>query len=417
MTFLAPIFLAAGAAVAAAIVLLHFLARRRPRPAVLPTARFVPDRPARWPSPAPKPTDWVLLALRVLAIMAVAAAFAGPLRQADRAVTHRIVLVDRSHAVADERAIRDSTLAIMHEGDILIAYDTAVRVIATSVRDSAAALVRSRAPSSLSVALVAAERAAAALRERADSIELVIVSPFPEEAWDDATHTLRARWGGRARLVTVPLALRDSTPATIDVRAPRHDPVSAAAAPLLRGGDARARIIRIAPSAGDSAWAAGMNRVLVHWPRSGDNDSLTAEGVITDDVVLVAPLARRVIGHDGAHIVARFADGAPAIIEHAQGEGCVRDVAFDLPASGDVALRESARRLVTFVAAACPGAGARRALSAARLESLRGEGPLLATSAVSTSGRSRSETTPWLLVAGALLFLLELGARRWGTST
>ena len=80
MTFLAPVFLAAGAAVAGAIVLLHFLARRRPRPAVLPTARFVPDRPARWPSRAPRPTDLLLLALRVLAIVTIAAAFAGPIR-------------------------------------------------------------------------------------------------------------------------------------------------------------------------------------------------------------------------------------------------------------------------------------------------------------------------------------------------
>src|SRR5688500_10321948 len=96
MTVLAPIFVAAGAVVAAAIVLLHFLARRRPRPAVLPTARFVPDRPARWPSPAPKPTDWVLLALRLLAVVAVAAAFAGPVREPDRAITSRVILVGRS---------------------------------------------------------------------------------------------------------------------------------------------------------------------------------------------------------------------------------------------------------------------------------------------------------------------------------
>ncbi len=416
MTFLAPLFLAAGVVVAGVVVLLHFLARRRQRPAMLPTARFVPDRPARWPSPAPRPTDWLLLALRVLAIMAVAAAFAGPLRQPDRAVTSRIVLVDRSRAVADERAIRDSTLAIVREGDILIAYDTTVHVIGTSVRDTAATLIRSRAPASLSVALIAAERAATTLRERADSIELVIVSPFPEEAWDEATQTLRTRWGGRARLVTVPPALRDSAPPTLDVRAPRHDPVSAAAAPLLNGGDARARVVRTSPSAGDSAWATGLNRVLVHWPRAGDGDSLTAEGVIADDVVLVAPLVRRAIAQGDGRVVARFADGAPAIVEHAQGEGCVRDVAFDLPASGDVALRESARRLVKVVASPCQGMGTRSALRAAAIDSLRGKGPLLATSAVPRPGQSRSTATPWLLIAGASLLLLELGARRRATS-
>src|SRR5688572_12486696 len=204
MTFIAPIFLVGGAVVASAIVLLHFLARRRPRPALLPTARFVPDRPARWPSPAPRPTDWLLLALRVLAIVVVAAAFAGPMREPAREITSRVVLVDRSRAVADERAMRDSVLAVVREGDILVAFDTSVQVIATSVRDTAATLTRSTATASLSAALIAAERAAGMLRDRADSIELTIVSSFAENGWDEATEMLRVRWGGRARLIPLP---------------------------------------------------------------------------------------------------------------------------------------------------------------------------------------------------------------------
>ena len=140
MTFLAPLFLAAGAAAAVTIVLLHFLARRRPRPAVLPTARFVPDDPARWPSRAPRPTDLLLLALRVLALAVIAAAFAQPVRDPDRVVTTRIVLLDRSRAVAAEQAARDSALSVLREGDALIAFDTATVVHAQAARDSAAAL-------------------------------------------------------------------------------------------------------------------------------------------------------------------------------------------------------------------------------------------------------------------------------------
>src|SRR5688500_252436 len=274
MTFLVPGFLAAGAAVAGAIVLLHFLARRRPRPAMLPTARFVPDRPARWPSRAPRPTDLLLLALRVLAVIplatalagpvrepdraargparprappywsrpalrvlavvALAPAFAGPVREPDRAATARIVLLDRSRAVGDERAMRESVLAVVRQGDVVVAFDTSVRVISSEMRDTVGSLARSAARASLSAALIAAERAAATIRDQADSLELIIVSPFAAEAWDEATSTLRARWAGRARLIAIPRAVGDSSSGAIDVRAPRSDPVSAAAAPFLR---------------------------------------------------------------------------------------------------------------------------------------------------------------------------------------
>jgi hypothetical protein len=417
MTFIAPIFLVGGAVVASAIVLLHFLARRRPRPALLPTARFVPDRPARWPSPAPRPTDWLLLALRVLAIVAVAAAFAGPVREPARAITSRVVLVDRSRAVADERAMRDSVLAVVREGDVLVAFDTSGQVIAASVRDTAAALTRSTATASLSAALIAAERAAGMLRDRADSIELTIVSSFAEDGWDEATEMLRARWGGRARLIPLPLSRGDSASRTIDVRAPRSDPVSAAAAPLLNGSEAATRIVRAPASAEDSAWASAPGRVLVHWPRATDSDSLTAEGVIAHDVVLAAPLVRRAADARGGRVVARFADGAPAIMEHARGGGCIRDVAFDLPSAGDVPLRESARRLLAVVAGPCEGRERRSRLSPAKLNSLRGAGALLETAAVPRPGRARSQATPWLLIAGAVLLIIELGVRQRTVST
>lgn len=412
MTFLAPIFLAAGAAIAGAAILLHFLARRRPRPALLPTARFVPDRPARWPSPAPRPTDWLLLAVRVLAIVAIAAAFAGPVREPDRAVTSRIVLVDRSRAVGDTQATRDSVLAVLREGDVLVPFDTSARVIGTGARDTAAKLTRSRAPASLSGALIAAQRAAALLRDHTDSVELTIVSPFASDSWDQATATLRARWPGRARLISVPLSPGDSASRGIDVRAPRSDPVSAAAAAFTRDREARTRIVRSRPSAADSAWASAAGHVLVHWQRRDDPDSLTAQAVVGPDVVLAAPLVRHAIDENGVRVLARFADGVPAIVERPAGDGCIRDVAFDLPASGDVALRESARRLVGLVSAPCDGDEPRRAMSIARLDSLRGTGRLLSTSALPMPVGAQSPAMPWLLIGAALLLMLEVGLRQ-----
>jgi hypothetical protein len=412
VTFLAPAFLVAGIAVAGAVVLLHFLARRRPRPAVLPTARFVPDRPARWPSRAPRPTDWLLLALRVLAIVAIATAFAGPIREPDHAVTRRVVLVDRSRAVGDVRAMRDSVMVVLREGDVLMPFDTAVRVISAGARDSAAALSRSESRASLSAALIAAERVAATLRDRADSVELALVSPFALESWDAATATLRRRWAGRARLITLAVASADSAPLGIDVRAPLTDPVGAAGAPFASGGDARARVVRVAPSAGDSAWVRAPGNVLVHWPRAGARDSLTAEGVVASDLVLAAPLVRRSVVAPEARVVARFADGGAAIAERRHGEGCIRDVAFDFPSSGDVSLRESARRLMAIAAGPCEGREPHRPLALAQLSVLRGTGGLLATSTVPRMARVRSAATSWLLIAGALLLVIELGVRR-----
>jgi hypothetical protein len=416
MTFLVPLYLVAGVAAASAIIVLHFLARRRPRPSVLPTARFVPDRPARWPSRAPRPTDWLLLVLRVVAIVATAAAFAQPIRQPDRAITARVVLVDRSRALADARVARDSVLALLRDGDVLVAFDTMARVISGDVRDSAGHLTPSGPPPSLSAALMTAKRAASTLRDRADSIELVIVSPFAADSWDRATSLIRARWPGGTRLVVTPLSHGDTVSRDIEVRAPSGDPVAAAAAPFATSGGARTRVIRTAPTAVDSAWARQAGHVLVHWPITRTRPPATAEAVVAGDVVLAAPLVRRTLGNaERAKVIARFADGVPATVERAYGDGCIRDVAFDLPELGDVPMRESTRRLVEALGAPCEANQKRVTLDADRLDSLRGRGRLLATSVLARPSQQSSPATAWLLIVAALVLLVEVGVRERAT--
>ncbi|MGQ0715091.1 MAG: BatA domain-containing protein [Gemmatimonadaceae bacterium] len=411
MSFLAPWFLVAGGAVAGAVVLLHFLARRRPRPMILPTARFVPDDPARWPSRAPRPTDVLLLALRVLAIGAIAAAFAQPVREPDRAVTARVVLADQSRAVANDALWRDSVRALVREGDVLIAFDTATRTIMNGARDSVASLSRTTAPGSLSAALIAAERAALRLKHRADSVELAIVSPLSAEAWDAATATLRERWAGRVRLVSVSLARSDTASRSVDVRASPSDPVRAAMARFPSESDANVRLLRTTPVASDSGWVRVGRRVLIDWRAAASDARPSAQAVAANDVVLVAPLMRRALTPGEGSVIARFADGAPAIVEREAGEGCIREVAFDFPAVGDVPLRESARGLATVLAAPCEGDAVQTAIDGARLDSLRGEGALIATGALARAPRERSPATAWLLILGALLLLTEVAAR------
>src|SRR6185369_17807079 len=96
MSFTAPLFAWVGGGLALGVVALHLLAWQRPPASLLPTARFVPDAPLRAVSPAVRPTDLVLLAVRVLAIILVSAALAGP-RFAPRVQgLGRVIVVDRS---------------------------------------------------------------------------------------------------------------------------------------------------------------------------------------------------------------------------------------------------------------------------------------------------------------------------------
>jgi hypothetical protein len=47
-----------------------------------------------------------------------------------------------------------------------------------------------------------------------------------------------------------------------------------------------------------------------------------------------------------------------------------------------------------------------------RLDSLRGAGSLLATSSLARPSEQQSTATAWLLIAGALLLIAEVGVRQ-----
>src|SRR3954462_14943259 len=101
MTFLAPWALAAGAVGALGMVLLHLVAWQRPAAYVLPTTRFIPDQRTVVSRAATRPRDVLLLLLRVLTLLAAAAAFARPVLTPVRGTKAVIVLVDQSRSVAD----------------------------------------------------------------------------------------------------------------------------------------------------------------------------------------------------------------------------------------------------------------------------------------------------------------------------
>ncbi len=398
MTFLAPLWLAAGAAAAAGLVLVHFFARRRPRPAPLPTARFVPDIAARAPSMASRPTDLLLLLVRLAAVVAIGLALARPARTPARRPIRRVVVLDRSRAVASASEATDSARAWVGTGDTLVGAGE-----------------RSHVPT-LSSGLIAAIRAASVMRDRADSLELVIVSPFVNASFDAATDSIRRLWPGRARLVQVRAATQ-AAPARITLAGAGDDPLRATVALLGGRAGAESRIVRALPAGGDSAFARG-GGVLVAWPRDPgsvwpERTTDTVGAVMAGEAVVVAPFVRSATlppSHAPTLPIAHWVDGVPAAIERAFASGCIRDVAIGVPAVGDLALRGSMRRLVDELTGPCGGRLSLAPADATVLAAMRHDGPLMPAHLAPPVPR-RTAASAWLLALAALLLLADMALR------
>jgi hypothetical protein len=415
MTWLIPSALAIAGAAALATVALHFIARSRPVAEPFPTARFIPERSIHARTRSLALTDVLLLVLRGTAIMLLGVAVAAPIFAGGRRVT-RIVIADRSRTVAAAAGVRDSARAYLRRDDQLIVFDSsAARPGGASALDS---LVTSDARGSLSAALAAAIRAASRVASQTDSIEVVLVSPLAEEEADDATPRIRATWPGRIRVVPVRSALALDTLRDVDVRAPANDAVAAGLSLIATSASSSSvRVIRERMTAADSAWARGRGHVLVHWPATDDGaewlprQPIDAIGGVTANGATVVARFPRLWSLQG-FAIARWADGEPAAVERAVGEGCIRDVAVLIDEASDVTLRAPFRRFVTELLAPCGGVRATRPLSAEYVASLAGSGGLASARALGDGTTGSSRWTPWLLAVAALLLIAELAIRR-----
>lgn len=424
MTFLAPIFFYIGLGVAAGAVALHFIVTRQPTSSPLPTVRFVPSSSVRVTTLAPLPEDLLLLLLRVLLALTIGAALARPVLTPERRAVGHVVLADVSRAVGDIAAVRDSARAILEPGDVLVAFDSAARVVATAAADSAAQLARSEREGRLSPALIAAMRAASVLRDRADSVELSIISPLRAGEVDGATQAARSLWPGRIRIVRVAAGADSmSPPRGLALRAAADDPLAVAAtAAGLVSSDSAVRVVRGAASADDSAWAADGRHTLVRWPGAdappgwvarAKPDSVAA--VVAGEAAVVHSFERRWRLDSAVHptrVAARWVDGEPAAIDRAVGAGCIRDVAVPVPTRGDLVLRPAFGRFVRALAAPCESVNGGPALGDAALRALAGSGPLAARSEIRARENVATPLVPWLLGAALLLALIELLLRR-----
>jgi hypothetical protein len=188
-------------------------------------------------------------------------------------------------------------------------------------------------------------------------------------------------------------------------------------------GSGSVRFIRGEPSALDSAWSRGAGHVLIHWPANASvarwsrRSSVDTVGAVSTSATVVARFARvwspaAIAGRP----IARWIDGEPAATEQAMGEGCMREVAIVIDPAGDLTLRPAFRSFIQSLLMPCGGERAAARLAPAMLDSLAGTGPLAAAMTLRDRHEVASPWTTWLLIAGAMLLIVELAVRRQRTT-
>jgi hypothetical protein len=408
MTWLIPSALGIAGVSVAGLVALHFIARSRPMAEPLPTARFIPERAIRARSRSFALSDPLLLLLRAAAIAALGVAVAGPELTFARSRVLRVIAIDESRAVRDLGEVRDSVRAIARPGDVMVPFDSARR-------------------GSLSTGLAAAFRASASLSRSADSVQLVLISPFVREEIDAATLHLRATWPAGARLVHVRAAAK-STPAARALVAGRMDDavitgLALAGLTTVLGSVASTlgstvRVQRAELSPADSAWAREAGHAVVHWPATPTDAGTWVARPRIDAIGGVVSASGTLVGRfprswmlDGVAI-ARWADGEPAAVEHATGGGCIRDVAVLIDQASDLTLHSPFANFARALLAPCGGVVDLAPVDGAMLTSLAGGSSLLPAALLRDRITERSPFTPWLLALAALLLIAELAMRR-----
>lgn len=402
MQFASPAVLWGVLAAAAGVVVLHLLSWRRPQPRWLPTARFLPVAPQRAVSRRVEPSDLGLLALRLLALVALGLAVAGPGFPLRRSGVARVIVADRSRAVASPAEVRDSVTRLETGAAAVrvILFDSLpVAASDNAWRDSSGSTKRGN----LDAALVAAVREATALRAQFDSVELVVVSPLHAEEVSAGTGRILGSFSGQPRLVRVTsramelppaLASRDWPPAT--------DPVGAALRLASGSLPSWLRVARSPLTTTDSAHAANGGLVLLWLP--GGDDTLTADGVLSHSGSVVGQFARQ--APPAGTPVAWWSDGQPAAAQQASGAGCIRQVAITVPRSGDAALRPAFQRLIRDLTVRCDWRDDRVIASLSR----SGAAPSGAHTGVRDAAGTSSLLTRRLLL---VLALIALAAEWW----
>jgi len=428
MSFLVPGFLFASLAVAATIVALHFIVTRQPRAAILPTARFVPDTRATTVAPARRPSDLLLMLLRVLLVLAAGLGLAKPVLTPSRGAEARVILVDVSRSARDSMAIRDRVRAIYRNGDVVVVFDSSTRLVAGNVADTIGALRPTTRRGNLSAALITALRAGSSLRDRADSLELVIVSPFAREEFDAATDTVRKLWPGKARLVRVagPAVDTAAVRSSLTINAAADDPLAVTVGLARTSATASGRIDRGSSPIPPGGVAAG--GALIGWPASTRPRFAvqrtardTVGGVMAGEAVVVSTFDRQwSFPPDSlrdAEVIARWVDGEPAAVEKPDGTGCVRSVAIPVTPVGDFVIRHDFVRFVVSLSRPCVQITSLIPADPDVVAILEGKGGLAPRAAFQPLTDAHSELASWLFALAMAAAIAEQFVRRRARDT
>ncbi|MBX3133983.1 MAG: hypothetical protein KF689_11450 [Gemmatimonadaceae bacterium] len=325
MTVAFPAVLAAAGAAAFVTVLLHLIVTDKPPSDWLPTSRFIPPQVQRAAAIRVRPADLWLLLLRILALLAAGVGLSRVRPEWSRQPIATIVAVDMSPTARLTPGFADSATAWAQRADVLLLVDDAVTPGRSAQLGSllrAPASARPVVQARLGAVLVAMRREASRLRARADSIELVLVSPLFVEDFDAGTAALRAGWPGRIRLV--------------------RTAVSAGTAP-----GPMAELRWLDSLAAQDPWREG-------WVTVEPPDTVGA--LIDRQRAAVAPFERRwqYRGAEGRSIVS-WLDGEPAAVQFDSDSGCVRVLGFAASARGDIADRPAMTDLRNRLSGPCRG--------------------------------------------------------------
>lgn len=459
LEFARPSLLVAGALAALVPLVLHLIARRPPERVPLPTARFLTPDARTAVRIRRRPADLLLLALRMLFLLLLGAAAAGPAWLPRQEGTAELVLLERGAGMegAAWRAAVDAARRTLlgPEGEArgaLVLFDTAATTVpphrvTLALFDSLAGVGPGSASPDYAAALRAVPRAARELRG-ADSARATLLSALRWEGWRPGLErTRRAAWPGMLRLADLPLPDRSTAADALpsgrarsaavvlappgegryaaaalgatgwEVRAMRDDPadvhlllgpVDAGTAARLLG---RVRAGATLVVAGADA-SEGLGDILPWAPSAEGRDSTRGGVLVFEDGMRLAGAESRASGapRPGARLLAAWEDGRPAAAAARVGWGCVVHLATELE-GGTLPLSASFPRAVDRLARGCgepDPAGGEVPLDAGALSVLRGDTLPGAVALASLGGSGGGlPLGRWVLGAALLLALLE----------
>jgi hypothetical protein len=461
LTLGAPLFLLAGALAALIPLALHLIRRRPPTRSPLPTARFLSED-ARSSIRVSRPTDRLLMALRMLLLLLAGAAFARPSWTPAPRGTREVVLLDRSAAMRDSdawrRAVEQARRTLLApdrsaRGDLVLFDTSAVHVpqrrLTTATFDSLAAAGPSANPASYAAALRAIDPAARTLRG-ADSVRVTMLSALRWGGWRPGMAALRqAAWPGAIRLQDLTSPIPPNT-ATSREPEPRRNAVVIASGvtgrfvvPALEaiGWTTRAvdrlpsipadvRLIVAIRPAGDLralaeagatvvADAGSAGSLMPGWlPIQSTTTRLRSDAGdlwFGPDLRLPGATARADIRPKrGATVLAAWDDGRPAVVAARLGKGCVVYAGTRLE-DGALPLSPAFPRALERMARACnrePTGDAMLPLDAGARAILAGRGATVINAAAG-GGAGSVPLGRWLMAATLLVALAETFFAYW----